>query len=147
MRLSKLFGYIVIVSSFVGLLACQQQHDYEYYLSHPDVLEKTYARCSEMSGPAAYADQDCVAAINAAQAIKVRLMDATANPEAFGVELLHLQTQYGQKEDELAQLMKSTANDAEKTKLIAAKKEELQQMKDDIQARQTVIGLVRTNLR
>ncbi len=138
----------LLAATMALLTGCHQPRNYEYYLSHPDALEKTFARCDQLSGPEAYADNDCVAAITAGQAIKAHLLKATSESQAFGIELLNLQTKYAQNQQALEDLQNaSKQNESDETqKLISAKKEELQQMKDDLQARLTVIRLMRPHL-
>lgn len=139
-------NYLVLILFLVlPLSACHQQKSYNYFLLHPRDLESTYEYCSQLSGPQAYNNKECVAAINAAQTLKDLLMSLINNRQEFGQKLLNNQMLLAKTQEDLAQakaqlqsLKKSSANTEELTQ----KQQEISQLMESAQRQEFDIKMM-----
>jgi hypothetical protein len=136
---------VIIIGAVLSLTACHQQKTYNYFLLHPRDLESTYEYCSQLSGPEAYNNQECVAAINAAQTLKDLLMSLINNRQEFGQKLLDTQMLLGKTQEDLAKakaqlqaLKKSSAG----TEELTSKQQEVSQLMESEQRQEFDIKMM-----
>lgn len=79
----------VTVMTFICLLtvmACQEKHNYDYFMKHPKELKEAVEKCQTSTNPEN--DNYCQIVGRAAQDFDTLLTEQQSNPERFGQRIL-----------------------------------------------------------
>jgi hypothetical protein len=101
MRLSIFFKTGILCSSLFLLSGCNQTpHDYDYLMTHPDILKDEANRCQAIEA----ADASCGLARRATHDFSALVYNRGVDPEGFGSRILKAQTQLAETEQALQRM-------------------------------------------
>lgn len=92
--------------SFFLLAGCQTKpHPFSYYMLHPEKIQKELDACHTVD----VGSPDCIAAVQAAEAVNGLLDTIQSNPEGFGLKIMHLQIALAKVEQKIQTLQNTHA--------------------------------------
>lgn len=89
--IKAMLQFFLVCISILMLSSCQRQLSYDYFMQHPDELQKEYSLCQTQTM------SWCDEVVRAAEDFQSLVQKRSENPEAFALEIMKAQQQGDQQ--------------------------------------------------
>ncbi len=152
----KLIKMACLVGLASLLTACEDQYNYQYLITHPEVMKKKMAACEVMSKSASNLEkQRCQLVTSASTKFYAIVAEQQTDAEKFGVRVLTAETDYANAKIKVKQLeadlAKARANPGDVTAMhkleedLAAAKKDSDSKREEVRMLLAVMGVSTPN--